>query len=407
MNLKKISWQVSMVLIIGFVFYSCETISKVKPLQEVVDEALYFAEQQSLLMAQKYADQDTVLPRSFVDGKMTVSNSRWWTSGFFPGVLWYLYQNSKDSVLLNYAKKYTQRIEREKYTTDNHDVGFMLYCSFGNGYRLTKDTSYRDVLITGSKSLATRYNPDVGLIKSWDFNKDQWQFPVIIDNMMNLEMLMWASQTSSDSMFKNISISHADKTMMHHYRDDNSCYHLVSYDTITGVPHKKQTHQGYSDTSAWSRGQAWGLYGYTFMYRETKNKKYLEQAKRIASYMIYHPNMPDDYIPYWDFNAPEIAKEPKDASSAAVMASALIELSSYVENDLRAKYLKIVEKQIRTLASPDYTANLGENGNFILKHSVGSKPHNSEIDVPLTYADYYYVEALIRLKELLALKLMA
>lgn len=367
-------------------------------LNKVINRALTHATEQSLLMAKSLDNEKEKLPRSFVNGKLTTSDSRWWCSGFFPGVLWYLYEDNNNAEVLKYAKDYTARIEREKYTTDNHDIGFMIFCSFGNGYRLTGDLAYKEVINTASQSLATRYSDKVGLIRSWDFNKDKWQYPVIIDNMMNLEMLMWSAKVTGNKRFADISISHSNKTMEHHYRPDMSCYHVVSYDTITGLPHKKQTHQGYSDPSAWSRGQGWGLYGYTFMYRETKDPKYLEIAKKIAAYMIHHPRMPKDYIPYWDFDAPGIPKEPLDASAASLMASALIELSDYVEKPLAKQYLKVAEKQIRTLASPAYTAKIGENGNFILKHSVGHKPANSEVDVPLTYADYYYVEALVRMR---------
>lgn len=367
---------------------------------QVVDEAMQFSTRQYLRMAQKYAEQDSVLPRSFINGKMTTSDSRWWTSGFFPGSLWYLYEYSKDEKMLAFAKQYTARVEREKYTTNNHDVGFILYCSFGNGLRLTGDTTYNEVLLTGAKSLATRYNPKIGLIRSWDSDPGKWQYAVIIDNMMNLELMLWAANKSGDRNFKDMALSHADKTMKNHYRKDFSCYHVVSYDTLTGLPHKKQTHQGYADASSWSRGQAWGLYGYTFMFRETREERYLAQAESIASFLIDHPRMPKDFIPYWDYDAREIPAAPRDASAAAVMASALIELSRFVDKDLSAKYLNVAEKQIRTLASPEYTATLGENGDFILKHGVGSLPHNSEVDVPLTYADYYYLEALIRYKKI-------
>jgi rhamnogalacturonyl hydrolase YesR len=370
-----------------------------KPLNSVIDNALTHAQAQSLLMAKSLENDKEKLPRSFVNGKLTTSDSRWWCSGFFPGVLWYLYEADNNAEVLRYAKEYTARVEQEKYTTDNHDVGFMIFCSFGNGYRLTGDLAYKEVINTASQSLATRYSDKVGLIRSWDFNKDKWQYPVIIDNMMNLEMLMWSAKVTGNNRFADISVSHANKTMEHFYRPDMSCYHVVSYDTISGLPHKKQTHQGFSDTSSWSRGQGWGLYGYTFMYRETKDPKYLEMAKKIADYMINHPRMPKDYIPYWDFDAPGIPNEPRDASAASLMASALIELSEYVEKTLAKKYLKVAEIQLRTLATPEYTAKIGENGNFILKHSVGSLPHKSEVDVPLTYADYYYVEALVRMKK--------
>ncbi len=390
------------ILLLASVFFSCNFLSKEKPMNQVVDEALNFSAQQYLRMAEKYAGQDSILPRTYQNGKMVTSDSRWWTSGFFPGSLWYLYENTKDEKLLGYAKKYTARVEREKFTTNNHDVGFILNCSFGNGFRLTGDTSYIQVMLTGAKSLATRYNPKVGLIRSWDSRKDVWQYPVIIDNMMNLELLLWASGRSGDFSYTQMAVSHADKTMLNHYRPDFSCYHVVSYDTITGVPHKKQTHQGYSDESSWSRGQSWGLYGYTMMCKATREPRYLEQAQKIANFLINHPRMPQDFVPYWDYDAPGIPNEPRDASAAAIMASALIELSQLGDKDLGAKYLNVAEKQIRSLASPAYTAKLGENGDFILMHGVGSLPHKAEVDAPLTYGDYYYIEALIRYKKLIA-----
>lgn len=369
-----------------------------QPFKSVVENALDSSMQQCLLMAKKYEAEDGRLPRTYENGKDVSSSSRWWCSGFFPGSLWYLYEHSKDAEILKYAKMYTARVEREKYTTDNHDVGFMLYCSFGNGLRLTGEESYKEVLLTGAKSLATRYKDKVGLIRSWDHNTENWQYPVIIDNLMNLELLLWAADNSDDPKFKEIALSHADKTIENHYRPDYSSYHVVSYDTITGKPHLKQTHQGFSDESAWSRGQAWGLYGYTYLYRTTKEKRYLEQAKNIANFIINHPNMPEDCIPYWDFDAPEIPNTPRDASAACIMASALTELSDFVDADLSKKYMEVVEKQIRTLAFPEYTAKTGENGDFVLMHSTGAYPLKSEVDVPLAYADYYYLEALVRLK---------
>lgn len=378
---------------------SCNAKKEQQDLKIVIDNALQSAEKQSLLMAEKYKDADGRLPRSYENGKDVSSGSQWWCSGFFPGTLWYLYENTHNPEILKYARLYTGRVEKEKYTTDNHDVGFMLYCSFGNGFRLTGDEHYKEVLLTGARSLATRYNPHIGLIRSWDHNKDVWQYPVIIDNMMNLELLLWASKKSGDPRFKEMVVSHTDKTMKYHFRPDYSSYHVVSYDTITGVPHIRQTHQGYSDESSWSRGQAWGLYGYTYLYRELKDERYLKQAIGIADYIINHPNMPEDYIPYWDFNSPDIPNTPRDASAACIMASALIELSDFVDKSLSDKYMKVAETQIRRLASSRYTAKPGENGCFILMHSTGAYPFHSEVDVPLTYADYYYLEALTRMKK--------
>ena len=385
-----------LILLVGTLL-SCSA-SNEKSMNELVDDALVFAEKQSLLMAAKYVDFDNIYPRTFEDGQMVTSGSDWWCSGFFPGVLWYLYENSNNPELLKYAKKYTDGIEKEKDNTGTHDLGFMLYCSFGNGYRITKDESYKDIMLTGAASLASRYNQEIGLIRSWDFGN--WQYPVIVDNMMNLEYLFWAADMSGSDYYKDLCVSHADKTMENHYRSDYSCFHVVSYDTITGMVEKQQNFQGLSDESAWSRGQAWGLYGYVVMYRETKESRFLEQANRIADYMMNHPNMPADYISYWDYLAPNIPNESRDASAGAIMASALIELSGYVDKELSEKYIEVAEIQLRTLASPAYTANLGENGNFVLMYSVGSLAHNSEVDVPLTYADYYYVEALMRYKRL-------
>jgi len=352
-------------------------------------------------MADVMKDKHDLFPRTLdTTGKLVTARSDWWTSGFFPGSLWYLYEYSKDEKIKEYAEMMTARIEKEKNNSGTHDLGFMLYCSFGNGLRITGNKSYNDILLTGAKSLSTRFRPKIGCIQSWNSRKG-WQCPVIIDNMMNLEFLMWAFKSSGDSSYYKICVSHSDTTMKNHFRPDYSSYHVVSYDTITGRVEKKQTSQGASDESAWARGQSWGLYGYTVMFRETKLVKYLNQAIHIADFMIDNPNMPQDKIPYWDFNAPGIPNAKRDVSAAAVMASALIELSGYVQPELGKKYLEIAETQLRSLASPVYLAKAGKNGNFILMHSVGSIPGKSEVDVPLTYADYYFIEALLRYKSLI------
>ena len=373
------------------------------PLNKVIDKSLAFSVKQYKLLSKIMSSKADSLPRTINKaGKLTTSDSRWWTSGFFPGTLWYLYEGTNDKKMKQYAQMMTARVEREKYTKSNHDVGFMVYCSFGNGLRITKQDSYNEVLMTGAKSLCTRYNPKVGCIQSWNANA-KWKYPVIIDNMMNLELLMWAFKHSEDSSFYKIAVSHADLTMKNHYRKDYSCYHVVSYNPLTGNPDIKQTAQGAADESAWSRGQSWGLYGYTMMYRSTKLDRYLKQAKNIAAFLINHPNLPKDKIPYWDFNAPGIPDAKRDASAGALMASALIELSQYVDKPTAKIYLNVAETEIRSLSSPAYRAKLGENGDFILKHNVGSLPGNSEVDVPLTYADYYYIEAMLRYKKIMSL----
>ena len=376
------------------------------PKQETMDalikDRLDRSMEQYELMAQSLIGQPDRLPRSIdAEGNLLTTRPSDWISGFVPGSLWYLYQYSNNPKMLDHARNYTARLEQEKDNRGTHDLGFMLYCSFGNGYRLTGDTAYRSIMLTGAESLSTRFNPLTGSIRSWDFNRDKWQYPVIVDNMMNLEFLFWASKTSGDPKYRNISLSHADQTMKNHIRPDHSSYHVVSYDLETGEVEKKNTFQGYADESAWARGQAWGFYGFVVMYRETQDRKYLEQAKQIAAFLLHHPNLPADKIPYWDFNAPDIPNALRDASAGAIIASALIELSGYVDDAILAKeYLSVAETQIRTLSSPEYFAEKGTNGNFIIKHGVGNLPGNSDIDVPLTYADYYYIEALLRYKDL-------
>jgi hypothetical protein len=346
-------------------------------------------------------------PRTYGQGKSISSNSTWWTSGFYPGTLLYLYEYSGNDDLLNKAKEKLKILEREKLNTSTHDLGFMLYCSFGNALRLTDDSSaYKEVLLTGANSLITRFSPITKTIRSWE----GWTYPVIIDNMMNLEFLTQASKISGDSKYRDIAIIHANTTMRNHYRKDMSCYHVVDYNPTTGGIVAKKTAQGAFDESVWARGQAWGLYGYTMMYRETKDKRYLKFAEKIADFILNHPNLPEDFIPYWDFNAPDLPadspyaatyKSNRDASAAAINASALLELSSFVKPAKAKQYLQSAEKMLISLSSPPYKATIGSNGGFILKQSVGSIPHKSEIDVPLTYADYYYVEALMRYKKML------
>ena len=379
---------------------SCSHTPQEEPLAKVIERGLTVSTEQALLMAKELEPQEGRLPKSIKDGQLETSDCYWWCSGFFPGELWYLYENNPTPELKRYAELFTERLEKVQYVTSNHDVGFMLYCSYGNGYRLTKNPAYKEVLTTGANSLSTRFRPAVGAIRSWEFNKDKWQYPVIIDNMMNLELLTWASKETGDNRFRDIAVSHADKTIANHFRPDYSSYHVVSYDTITGVPHVKVTHQGYADSSAWARGQSWALYGYTMMARETGKPEYLTQAKQIARFLMNHPHMPADKVPYWDYDAPDIPNAPRDASAAAIMASALIELSQLDRSEEAHGYLEFAEQQIRSLTSPTYLAEKGTNCDFVLMHSTGHLPGNSEVDVPLSYADYYYVEALMRLKKL-------
>lgn len=362
-------------------------------MKTLVKENLDFAQKQYSKMLETLPEANMYPKTTKEDGSLEINKSDWWTSGFFPGSLWYLYEYTNNEKWKIEAIKRTMPLEIEKDNKGTHDLGFMLYCSFGNGYRLTKDEKFKEILITGAHSLTSRFNENVGCIKSWDWKKE-WKFPVIIDNMMNLEFLFWAADAAGNSKFAEISKIHANTTMKNHFREDYSSYHVVNYDPETGEALWKGTFQGASDSSAWSRGQAWALYGYALCYRFTKDKNYLEQAKNIEKFIFSHKNMPEDLVPYWDFDRPG---EEYDASAGALYASALIELSNYVEKELAKDYMKKAMTIIKTLSSNKFRAKLGENNNFILKHSTGHKPGNSEVDVPLSYADYYFIEALLRL----------
>jgi hypothetical protein len=332
------------------------------------------------------------------DGKLELVASRDWTSGFFPGSLWYMYEYTKDKKWEVAARKFTDPIEREKTNNRTHDMGFKVYCSFGNGFRLTNDENYKNIMLESAYTLITRYNPNTKVIRSWDFNRNVWQYPVIIDNMMNLELLFWAFKESKDSTFYNIAVNHAVTTIENHFRPDYSTYHVIDYDTITGGVLKWNTHQGFAHESTWTRGQAWGIYGYTMCYRETQKPEFLEQAKHIANFIFSNPNLPEDLIPYWDYDAPEIPNEPRDVSAATITASALYELSTY-DAENAAQYKKWADTILENL-DKGYLAKEGEDRGFLLLHSTGSKPGNSEVDVPLSYADYYFLEALLRKQKL-------
>lgn len=326
------------------------------------------------------------------------SNSDWWCSGFYPGSLLYIYEQTKDQATYQEAERILKDLEKEKYNTTTHDLGFMMFCSFGNANRIAPKPAYKEILLTSAKSLATRFNPKVGCIKSWDSKPDD--FLVIIDNMMNLELLFWATEVTGDSSYYKIAVTHANTTMKHHFRPDYSSYHVINYDANTGEVKQKKTAQGFANESAWARGQAWGLYGYTLMYRVTKNPIYLDQANKIANFYLNNPNLPADKIPFWDFNAPNQPEALRDASAASVVASALLELQGYVKAPLAKTYVSSAEKMLWSLSNSPYKAAYGKNGGFLIKHCVGHIPQNTEVDVPLTYADYYFLEAMKRYQEL-------
>ena len=339
---------------------------------------------------------DGMLPRTFQDGKPVDNRLTWWCSGFFPGSCWYVYEWTGDNEMKALAEKNTHKLDTLLRTRTHHDIGFQTNCSFGNAYRITGDANYLPYIEKGAARLAKRFNPNTGVTLSWEPNPEKnWLYPVIIDNMMNLELLEVASKLFKCDSLDNIARTHARTTMKNHFRPDYTTFHVLDYDPETGAVRSKQTHQGYADDSAWGRGQAWAIYGYTMMFRETGEADFLSQAEHIADMIIGY--LPEDGVPYWDFNDPDIPNVLRDASAGAIMCSAYVDLSTFTKDPAKAKaYKAIAEKQIRTLAGPEYLAEPGTNGGFLLKHSVGHLKGNSEVDVPLTYADYYYLEALLK-----------
>ena len=366
-------------------------------ISNVINNDINFSTRQYSLMLQQIGREGKVRIPKTIDklGRMVYIPIDDWCSGFFPGSLCYLYQLTNDKSWLLQSRRFTEALDSIQYLTWHHDVGFMIGSSYLKIYRLNPNKAYKKTIIQTAKSLCTRFRKKAGVIQSWNVDrgwqsKRGWTCPVIIDNMMNLELLFEATRLSGDSTYWKVAVSHANKTLENQFRKDGSCYHVVDYDPNNGAVLHRQTAQGYADNSAWARGQAWAVYGYTVCYRYTHDRKYLDQAVKTLNFVMQNPNLPDDLIPYWDFDAPNIPNEPRDVSSAACIASALYEMNNYLPDN---GYTSLADRIIRSLSSPEYRAPLGKNGCFLLMHSVGSIPHNNEIDVPLNYADYYFLEA--------------
>ena len=365
-------------------------------LRALVPNAFAAAAEQYRGMLKRLDGTANKLPRRWENGQLVTVDPTEWTSGFFPGSLWYLYEFTQAPEWKDAALKYTAMLEPVRHYTGNHDIGFMLYCSYGNGLRLAQPEGYREVLLDGAAALCTRFVPKLGMIRSWD----TYNNPVIIDNMMNLELLMWAAKQSGESRFREVAVSHADQTHARHFRPDGSAYHIVDYNPASGKVFGYYAGQGASADGPWARGQSWGLYGFTMMFRETRKPAYLARALASAEFLCGHRNLPADKIPYWDYEAAEIPYAPRDVAAGSIMASALLELSAFAEPSKAARYRDTAVRQLLALSSPAYRAAAGENGNFILLHGVGHLPGVSEIDVPLNYADYYFLEGLLRFKNL-------
>lgn len=389
---------VSFALMAAAFFVQAQTAGIREKMQQLIKDNFAFADTQYRFMMT--VTPPSQMPQTYdaKNNKLEARDITWWCSGFYPGTLWYIYEQTHDDVIKKEAERALQVIAPNQTYTGNHDLGFMMYCSFGNAYRLTKTQKYKDIIFQSAQSLATRYRPSIKAIQSWNKNK-YFNCPVIIDNMMNLEMLCWVSANGGDKKYEDIAITHSNTTIKNHFRADYSSYHVVDYDLATGQVIRKATWQGAANCSPWARGQAWGLYGFTMMYRFTKNIEYLNQAKNIAKFILNHPNLPADKIPYWDFEAPLIPFAKRDASAAAIIASALLELGQYANATEKKEYISAAETILQSLSGDEYRAKAGQNGGFILKHSTGAFPFNSEIDVPLIYADYYFLEALKRYKD--------
>lgn len=363
-----------------------------EPIDKLADRVFTLAEQQFILMDRRLPEG--MFPRSLnPDGTPLDRGFDAWDCGFYPGSLWYVYKYTGNEQIREIADRRTRSLAGLPAVCDHHDIGFMIWCSYGNAWMETRDSSYLPVIKDAAKMLTTLYHPEVGLTRSWTPRPDKgWLYPVIIDNMMNLELLEQAYNIFGEKQWVEIAESHADKTMKNHFRPDYSCYHVVDYDPQTGAVRGKHNHQGYADESSWSRGQSWALYGYTMMYRFTSKPEYLEHAVKVADHII--SRLPEDLIPFYDFDDPDIPNVYRDASAGAIIASGLVELSGYTGNK---SYLKLAEDMVRALCTEEYLAPLGENGNFLLKHSVTWLAGNVNVDKPLAYADYYLLEALLRL----------
>jgi len=370
--------------------------AQTQDLDALVSHALKFAQQQTKRTFSEINDS-TKFPRSTLpDGSWKTTEAREWTSGFFPGCLWYLHDYTKDPFFKHAAERWTASLAQEQFDTTTHDVGFKIFDSYGNGYRLYPSDEYRKILLHTAQMLSKRYNSIVGSIKSYE--KKNWTFPAIIDNMMNLEILFWSAENGGLKQLRDIAIKHAETTMMNHFRQDGSTFQVVAYDTINGIVLERTTHQGYADESVWARGQAWAIYGFTMVYRFTHDARFLQTAQRAADYFIGH--LPSDHVPYWDFMAPGIPNEPRDVSAGAITASALLELSEYTESSSQKTcYLETAEQILRSLCSAPYLAE-GTDSQAVLNHSVGNMPAKSEVDVSLVYADYYFIEAMLRYRKI-------
>ena len=346
-------------------------------------------------------------PRNILDGQALwncrEAKAEEWCSGFWPGILWmdYASRNEEERAELGkVAAGYTEVLKPLAYQPAyDHDLGFIIINSFLKGYEQTHNEEYKTIALAAADTLATLFNPTVGTMLSWPRHvKDYGGHNTIMDNMINLELLLWAADNGGSPRLRDIAVKHAETTMENHFRPDGSCYHVAVYDTLTGDFIKGVTHQGYADWSMWSRGQSWAIYGYTMVYRYTHDKRFLDFAQKVTDiYLKRLGETSDDWVPLWDMDDPRGTEAPKDASAACVVASALLDLCQYVEVEKAETYRAAAEHMLTDLSTERYQSR-DKNVAFLM-HSTGHHPAGSEIDACIVYADYYYIEALLKYKK--------
>jgi unsaturated chondroitin disaccharide hydrolase len=315
-----------------------------------------------------------------------------WTAGFYAATLWRTYERTHDPAWRQRAETWQAGLARQT-SQDSTDLGFKLFDTYGVGYQLTGDESYKRVVLAAADTVAHRYNSKVGMFRVWDKANDQTRFRVNIDALMNQELMFWAGQNGGNPQYADMAKHHALRALQDLVRPDGGTWMVASYDQKTGALLGHSTKQGYATESTWSRGQAWAVYGFTTAYRYTKDPRFLDGARRTADYFVRR--LPPDRVPYWDFDVPNKATAPRDTSASAVVASALVELSGYETDPAAKQHDTDTARDILTaLSSPTY-APRNQTFAAMLQHGTQHYPAGWA-DTGIMFGDYYFVEALGR-----------
>ncbi len=389
-------------IVLYFVFQDSAAWGNTK-LDSKVDHALNFARQQLKKTIASLSNDTNQFPEEAILGEdltWKTKNLNGWGSGYFPGMLWYMYEDTTDDFWKQKAQAWTISLENEKGNINHHDIGLIIGCSFGHAYRLTNDSYYRQVVVEAANSLARRFNPAVGCTRSWGKIDNDKTFTVIIDNMVCTELLFMGAKLGGQKQWYDMAVSHALKTMKNHIRSDSSTYHVVEYDPVKGGVIQKRSHQGFAEESCWARGQAWAIYGFTTTFRETGDEPFLKTAQKTADYFI--DNLPKDHIPYWDFRLPDIQKAKRDTSAAAIAASGMLELSTLTKDEQASKkYFDTACSILNALCCAPYLAEGTKSPAILLQMTYGVKDAtNDKIIGSWIWGDYYFVEAMMRYKQI-------